>query len=42
MYILIVNGQKISRCSNQTGLIHQGAQMRKMDKSLHVKVIKDV
>lgn len=41
MYLLIVNGRAVSRSHNQKSLIGQGARMHRMNKSLHVRVVKD-
>lgn len=41
MYLLIVNGRKMSRSHNQKGLIGQGARMHRMNKALRVRVVKD-
>lgn len=41
MYLLIVNGRKVSRSHNQKSLIGQGARMHRMNKSLHVRVVKN-
>jgi hypothetical protein len=41
MYLLIVNGRKMSRSHNQNSLIGQGARMHRINKALHVRVVKD-